>query len=188
MSADVDWESEDWKILTPPHHVVWAGMEALVGKGLTKSIGVSNCTIPTLFDLLAGCKIRPVINQIECHPYLQQTRVIEFHEKYGIKIVSYAAIGSGDFGAKPEKYKDVSLLDDAVIKEIAAAKGKSPAQVLLAWNIQRGCIALAKTSKEHRLLENISSAYDVSLTKEEVKKIAELDAGIRFFELSLIHI
>ena len=69
MRADIDWKPAKLKILTPPHHQVWKTMEGLVKKGLTKSIGVSNCTIPMLFDLLAGCKIKPVVNQIECHPY-----------------------------------------------------------------------------------------------------------------------
>lgn len=127
MRADVDWESEDWKILSPPHHVVWAGMEALVEKGLTKGIGVSNCTIPTLFDILAGCKIRPALNQIECHPYLQQTRVKEFHTKYGIYLECYASVGSGHFNLREDRHKDVSVLDDKVVKEIAEAKGKSAA-------------------------------------------------------------
>ena len=61
MRPAIDWENGE-KILTPPNHVVWAGMESLVEKGLTKSIGVSNCTIPVLYDILAGCKIKPVIN------------------------------------------------------------------------------------------------------------------------------
>lgn len=62
MRADIDFDSDDWKIKSPPHHIVWAGMEALVEKGLTKSIGVSNCTTPMFFDLLAGCKIKPAVN------------------------------------------------------------------------------------------------------------------------------
>ena len=62
MRAYVDWTTEDWKILSPPNHVVWAEMEALVEKGLTKSIGVSNCTMPMLMDMLSFCKIKPVVN------------------------------------------------------------------------------------------------------------------------------
>lgn len=135
MRAWVDWESADWKIKSPPNHVVWAGMEALVEKGLTKSIGVSNCTVPVMYDILAGCKIKPVLNQIECHPYLQQTRVNEFHQKYGIYVESYGSIGSGHFTMREDKHKDVSVLDDAVVKEIATAKGKSPAQIILAWHV-----------------------------------------------------
>ena len=71
MRPNVEWSSENWDITSPPNHIVWQGMEALVETGLVKSIGVSNCTIPVLFDLLAGCKIKPAVNQIECHPYFQ---------------------------------------------------------------------------------------------------------------------
>ena len=186
MRADVDWEDPNWKILSPPHHIVWENMEKLVEKGLTKSIGVSNCTIPMLFDLLAGCKIRPAINQIECHPYLQQTRVNEFHQKYGIHLESYGSIGSGHWTLREDKHKDVSVLNDPVVKEISEATGKSPAQIVLAWHIQRKCIPLVKTTKESRLLENISAAYEVNLTAEQVKKIDDLDAGIRLYNPKFI--
>ena len=62
MRADVDWKSKDWKIRSPPHHKVWADMEKLVKKGKIRSIGVSNCSIPMLYDLLAGCTIKPAVN------------------------------------------------------------------------------------------------------------------------------
>ena len=127
MRADIDWKPSKLKILTPPHHEVWKNMEGLVKKGLTKSIGVSNCTIPMLFDLLAGCKIKPVVNQIECHPYFQQTRVNEFHQKLGIYIQSYGSIGAGHWTMRKDEYKKVSVLDDPTIKKIAKAKGKTPA-------------------------------------------------------------
>ena len=75
----------------------------------------------------------------------------------------------------------MNVLTDPVVTEIAAAKGKSAGQVILQWHIQRGCIPLAKTTKEERLLENISASYDVTLTPEEIKKIDDLDAGIRLY-------
>ena len=71
--------------------------------------------------------------------------------------------------ARDKQYKDVSVLNDPVIKKIAAAKRKTPAQIILAWHIQRKCIPLVKTTKDARLLENISSAYEVKLTSAEVK-------------------
>ena len=79
MRPLIDFKSKQWKITSPPNHVIWSQMEGLVKKGLTKSIGVSNCTIPVLFDILGSCKIKPVVNQVECHPYLQQKAVNDFH-------------------------------------------------------------------------------------------------------------
>ena len=76
---------------------------------------------------------------------------------------------------------DVNVLNDPVIKKIAADKRKSPAQIILAWHVQRKCIPLAKTTKDERLLENISATYDVKLTSAEVKKIDDLDCWIRLF-------
>ena len=110
----------------------------------------------------------------------------EFHQKYGIYLESYGSIGSGHWTLREDKHKDVSVLSDPVIKEISAAKGKSPAQIVLAWHIQRKCIPLVKTTKESRLLENISAAYEVNLTPEEVKKIDDLDAGIRLYNPKFI--
>ena len=101
--------------------------------------------------------------------------------KYNIRIQSYASIGSGHFKMRQDKYKDVNCLTDPVVTEIAAAKGKSAGQVILQWHVQRGCIPLAKTTKEERLLENIAATYDVQLTPEEVKKIDEMDADIRLY-------
>ena len=82
---------------------------------------------------------------------------------------------------RSENDKDVSVLDDPVVGKIAKAHKKTPAQIILAWHIQRKCIPLCKTTKEPRLLENISASYDVKLTKEDIKKIDDLDAGIRLF-------
>ena len=65
----INWESENWDITSPPHHVTWGRMEALVEAGLVKSIGVSNCVLPQLTDIIAGCKIKPAVNQVEIHPY-----------------------------------------------------------------------------------------------------------------------
>ena len=95
--------------------------------------------------------------------------MIEFHHKYGVKVECYAAIGSNHAVQKrEEKIQNLNLLEDPVIKEIASAKGKSPAQVCIAWHVARGTIPLAKTTKEERLLENISASYDFTLTPEEV--------------------
>uniref|UniRef100_A0A7S3HWF1 NADP-dependent oxidoreductase domain-containing protein n=2 Tax=Choreotrichia TaxID=141411 RepID=A0A7S3HWF1_9SPIT len=176
----INWESENWEITNPPHHVIWSKMEALVDAGLTKSIGVSNCVMPMLADMLAYARIKPVVNQVEVHPYFQQKQCNKFHRKWGIYLQAYASIGSGHWQTRPGEFMDLNPLTDAVITEIAAAKGKSPAQVILAWHLQRETIPLVKTTKAERLGENMASC-DVSLTPEEVAKIDSMDKGARLY-------
>ena len=156
-------------------------MESLVDAGLTKSIGVSNCVMPQLADLIAGCRIKPVVNQVECHPYFQQKQVNVFHRKWGIYLQCYASIGSGHWQTRRNEFMDINPLTDPVILEIATAKGKSAAQVILAWHLQRETIPLVKTTKAERLGENMG-AVDVQLTTEEVAKIDEMDKGARLYD------
>lgn len=115
MRPLVDWEDPEWKIKSPPHHKIWAEMERMVELGLVKSIGVSNCTIPMMADMLAYCKIKPVINQIECHPYLNQAASKQFYDKWGVIIEDYGAIGSGHFKLREDKLMDVSVLAEPVV-------------------------------------------------------------------------
>ena len=123
----MDWNDDNWKITSPPQHQIWSKMEALVDAGLCKSIGVSNCVMPMLGDLIAGCRIKPVVNQVEIHPYFQQERVNVFHQKWGIYLQAYAAIGSGHWQTRPDEFMSLNPLTEPVITEIAAAKGKTPA-------------------------------------------------------------
>ena len=80
------------------------------------------------------------------HPYLNQAQVLKFHQKWGIYIQAYASIGSGHWWLRPDEFKSINCLTDPVITEIAAAKGKTNAQVILAWHAQRMCCPLVKTS------------------------------------------
>ena len=176
----INWQSENWDITSPPHHVTWGRMEALVDLGLVKTIGVSNCVLPQLCDILAGCRIRPAINQVEIHPYFQQKQVNLFHRKWGIYLQGYASIGSGHWQFRPNEFTDINPLTDPVITEIAAAKGKSPAQVILAWHVKRDTIPLVKTTKPERLGENMAYT-EVDLTDEDVAKIDALDRGARLY-------
>ena len=125
MLLPIDHEKKEWRVTSPPFHVIWQKMENLVKKGLVKSIAVSNCTIPMLINLLAGCKIRPVINQIELHPYLNQDAVVKYHKKWNIAVSGYAPIGG----------EGAPILSEPAINKIAAAKRKSPAQIVIAWHL-----------------------------------------------------
>jgi len=171
MILPLDWESEDWRPKSPPFHVIWEQMEQLVAKGLVKSIAVSNCTIPMMINLLASCTIKPVINQIELNPYMNQADVLRFHKKWNIALEAYATIGA----------EGSTVLADPLLNEIAAAHGCTSAQVAIAWAAQRGTIPLVKTARAERLAENIN-AVKVQLTEEEMAKVDSLNKGVRKFD------
>ena len=171
MLLPLDFDSEDWMPKTPPFHVIWQQMESLVDKGLVRSIAVSNCTIPMMINLLAGCRIKPCMNQVELNPYITQPDVLRFHKKWGIALEGYATIGGDGAG----------MLSDPVLNEIATAKGFSPAQVAISWGVRRGTIPLIKTSNHARLTENMASV-NVELTDEEVDKIDALNKNMRKFD------
>jgi len=176
----VNRDSENWDITSPPQHVTWGRMEALVDAGLTKSIGVSNCVMPMLADLIAGCRIKPAVNQIEIHPYFNQARVNVFHQKWGIFCQGYASIGSGHWQLRPDEFVDLNPLTDPTITDISTRLGKSPAQVILAWHVKRNTIPLVKTTKVERLAENMAYTT-VELTDEDVTKIDSMDRGARLY-------
>src|SRR5690606_11209046 len=116
-----------------PIAVTWAALEALVDEGLTRHIGVSNFSIRKLQTLLETARIKPAMNQIELHPYLQQNSMLAFCHANGVHLTAYSPLGSFD---RPETFKAADepvLLKDPVIVEIAERHQASPAQVLIRW-------------------------------------------------------
>ena len=185
MRPHVDWESPDKTIKNPPHYLIWKEMEKLVKNGKVRSIGVSNCPVPMLYDLLAGCEIRPVYNQIESHPYFSQHVVKSTHHAYGILLCAYASIGSAAWSLAPPGRKSGAVLQDPIINEIAAKHGRSAAQIIFAWHHAHKTVILVQTSKPERLPENISF-FDIVLTEEEIKAIDALENGGRLFDVLYI--
>ncbi|MFA6386524.1 MAG: aldo/keto reductase [Candidatus Paceibacterota bacterium] len=154
----------------------WEAMEELVELGLVKAIGVSNFTTMMLVDLLSYAKIKPAVNQIELHPYLQQTELLEFCKSNGIIVTGYSPLGS------PGNNKDKGLpilVEDSTILAIASSHNKSPAQILIRWGIQRGTVVIPKSVTEERIKENLN-VFDFELSGEEMNKIAELNKNFRF--------
>lgn len=155
-------------------------MEKLVELGLAKSIGVSNCTPAQLMDMMTYCKIKPVVNQIELHPYLVQKDYVDFMvAKFGVLPMAYASLGANTFPAKRDKTLD--LFKEKVILDIAEKHGKTPAQILLNWALHRGHIIIPKTATIKRLPENFN-VFDFKLSDDEYKSITDLDCGGRAFE------
>ena len=114
------------------------------------------------------------------HPYFQQKLVNVFHQRWGVYLQCYASIGSGHWQLRPDEFMDINPLTDPVINEIATAHGKTAAQVILAWHVQRNTIPLVKTTKAERLGENMGYS-EVHLTEEDVTKIDSLDRGARLY-------
>ncbi|XP_058796941.1 aldo-keto reductase family 1 member B1-like [Phymastichus coffea] len=150
----------------------WKAMEQLQEKGLVRNIGVSNFNSKQLSRVLDNCKIKPVTNQVECHPYLPQVKLSEFCKSKDILITAYSPLGSPDRPwAQPG---DPSLLEDPKVKEIAAKYKKSTAQVVLRYQVQRGHIVIPKSASIVRLEEN-TKIFDFQLSEEDIKLLHTFD-------------
>jgi alcohol dehydrogenase (NADP+) len=136
----------------------WAGMEAAQETGLTRHIGVSNFSSRKLHDLIAHCRIRPKVNQVERHPLLQQSGLLADCTAAGVHVTAYSPLGSGDRPAALKAADEPVLLENPVIGAIAAEHGCSPAQVLIAWHLQSGISTLPKSVNPSRLRENLAAA------------------------------
>lgn len=162
-----------------PISTTWEAMETMVDKGLCKHIGVSNFSVKKIEALLETARIRPEMNQIELHPYLQQEEMLTFCERNSVFLTAYAPLGSQD---RPDRLKvddEPILLEDPEIRDIALSHGATPAQVLISWAIHRNTSVIPKSVKPERLKENLESAQ-LALTGEEMHRISGLDRHRRY--------
>src|SRR3954453_20577428 len=139
-------------------------LEEFKGDGRARSIGVSNFQVDHLQRLLDECEVTPAVNQIELHPYFQNREVASFCDGHGIAIEAWSPIAQGD------------VLDDAVVNEIAEAVGRTPAQVVLRWHVQRDYIVFPKSTTPERIEENFR-IFDFELSDDQVAQLDGLDRG-----------
>ncbi len=152
------------------YYGAWRALEDLYEAGKIRAIGVSNFYPDRLVDIASFARIRPMVNQIEIHPLNQQTLARQYLDKYGIQMEAWAPFGEGRGG----------LFENEVLRSVGAKYGKTTAQVMLRWHIQRGTVVIPKSTHKERMEENFN-VFDFTLTDEDMAAIAILDTGTSSF-------
>ena len=143
----------------------WKTFEKLVEAGKVRSIGVSNFKPAHLDRLFAAATIRPVANQIQLNPRITRPDQVAYDRAHDIITVAWSPLGQGS-----------DLLNDPTLATIAATYGKTPAQIVLRWNIELGVVAIPRSSNPDRLAQNLA-IFDFTLTTDEIAAISALDTG-----------
>lgn len=146
----------------------WKKFEEIYQAGKVKAIGVSNFKQHHLEILAKGSSITPAVNQIELHPYLIQQNDLDYCKRVGIQTEAWSPFAANQTG----------LLDEVILKKISAKYSKTPAQVILRWDYQRGVVTIPKSANEKRMAENLN-IFDFNLTDDEIKAINSLNKDAR---------
>ncbi len=146
------------------YYGAWRALEDLYAEGKIRAIGISNFYPDRMVDLCSFAKIRPMVNQVETHPHNQQIEAQEWMKKYGVQIEAWAPFGEGRGG----------LFTDETIAKIAARHGKTVAQVILRWELQRGIVVIPKSVHVERMAQNLD-VFDFALSDEDMQVMASLD-------------
>jgi len=172
-------EKPAMKPVAVPYADTWGAMEELQRAGLVKRIGVCNLNVSMLREVLNTASIRPAVHQFEVHPYLTQERQVRFCQSEGIAVTAFSPLGAPSYlplgMARPEE----SVLVDPVVIGMAAALGRTPAQVVLRWGVQRGCAVIPKAQDFNHLRDN-AQVFDFSLSDGQMQAIDALDRHRRF--------
>lgn len=146
------------------YYGAWRALEDLYEAGKIRAIGVSNFYPDRMVDIASFARIRPMVNQVETHPFNQQKLAKEYMDKYGVQIEAWAPFGEGRGG----------LFENETLKAIGAKYGKTTAQVMLRWHIQRGVVVIPKSTHIERMEENFQ-VFDFALSEEDMNTIGKMD-------------
>jgi diketogulonate reductase-like aldo/keto reductase len=145
----------------------WKALETLYREGRVRAIGVSNFQIHHLEDLMMDCEIKPAVNQVEFHPYLTQEELRSFCRKHQIQMEAWSPLMMGN------------VVKDETIRQIAEKYQKTPAQIVLRWDLQHQVVTIPKSVNEKRIIEN-SEIFDFELSEEDMNRIDQLNRNHRF--------
>ena len=152
------------------YYGAWRALEDLYDEGKIRAIGISNFYPDRMVDIASFARIRPMVNQIETNPLNQQVEAHEWLKKYGIAHEAWAPLGE----------KRNGLFENKTLEKIANVHGKSVAQVILRWELQRDIIIIPKSTHKERMIENLD-IFDFSLSDKEIQEIAALDTKTSLF-------
>ncbi len=157
------------------YYGAWRALEELYEAGKLRAIGISNFYPDRMVDMASFSRIKPMVNQIEIHPHNQQETAKQWNEKYGLQLEAWAPFGEGRGG----------MFELPELKTIGEKYGKTSAQVILRWHLQRGIVVIPKSTHITRMEENLQ-VFDFELTADEMAQIANLDKKeSSFFSLQL---
>ena len=177
--GNVHLKDKDYKTISI--FELWPKMESLVDKGLTKSIGCSNYNVQSLLNLLSFCRIKPVVNQVEFHPYYYQKGLKDFCDKENIALMAYYTMARGN-GARnyiKEHNGEMDIFKEKDIKHLAKKYDKTPGQIILNWHIHQGNIAIPSTSNLDRMKENLG-ALNFEMKDSDVEKLCKYGKKMKF--------
>jgi methylglyoxal/glyoxal reductase len=146
----------------------WKALEQLYKDGRVRAIGVSNFKVHHLEEIIANSEIVPMVNQVEYHPRFNQRELHDFCKKHGIQLEAWSPLMQG------------GLLEEPILVELAKKYNKSPAQIIIRWDIQTGVVTIPKSVKPHRIAEN-KDVFDFELSEEDMDKISALNQDQRMF-------
>lgn len=152
------------------YYGAWRALEEAYAQGKIRAIGLSNFDSARIIDLIMNNKVLPAVVQVECHPFYQQEELLTFLKEHHIQMEAWGSFAEGK----------KNIFENPVLKEIGQKYGKTTAQVILRWNIQRGIIPLTKSIHSNRIKENLS-VLDFELSQEDMKSISQLDENKTLF-------
>lgn len=158
----IHWPCPERKLFIP----TYKALETLYQQGRVRAIGVSNFEAEHLAQLLDACDVVPAVNQVELHPWLPQTELRALHASLGIATQAWSPLARG------------SILTDPVLAELAAAHGRTTAQIVLRWHVQSGHLVIPKASTAARIQQNLH-VFDFALSESDMARIAALESGQR---------
>jgi len=162
-----------------PLQETWQAMETVADSGLSRFIGVCNYNVSLMRDLLNYARIPPAVLQVESHPYLTQEKLMRFCREQDVALTAFSPLGALSYLELDMADAGESVLVNPAVTAIADRLGKTPAQVVLRWGVQRGNAIIPKTSRPERLIEN-AELFDIELTPQDMASINALNKNQRF--------